>query len=109
MGRFLCCLIVAQSILPAVAADWSTLEHRQQSVARVDFDRLIDRTYCPSGALTNYLMFTTNAVAVFSTTEKTAPALFSLRFATNAPSPPLAVPPSPRIVLDPGHIGGEWA
>jgi hypothetical protein len=91
------------------AADWSPLERYQQSISRADFEGLLAGVYCPSGALTNYLVFGTNSVTVFSTPEKTN-ALFTLRFSSAASS---SVSHSPltlkRIVLDPGHIGGEWA
>jgi N-acetylmuramoyl-L-alanine amidase len=93
----------------ASAADWSTLERYQQTITRADFDRLMMRVYCPSGALTNYLTYATNSVAVFSATDKTNPSIFTLRFAHS----PVALPSAPfalrRIALDPGHIGGEWA
>ena len=91
------------------AADWSALEQYQRTVSRPEFDDLLARVYCPSGALTSYLVFTTNSVTVFSTTEKTNPPLFTLQFSAATSS---AVPHTPsfkRIALDPGHIGGEWA
>jgi len=46
---------------------------------------------------------------VFSTTEKTNPPLFTLRFSAAASSPVPDPPAFKRIALDPGHIGGEWA
>jgi N-acetylmuramoyl-L-alanine amidase len=91
------------------AADWSTLEQYQRTISRPDFDNLLARVYCPSGALTNYLTFTTNSVTVFSTTEKTNPPLFTLRFSAAASSLVPHTPAFKRIALDPGHIGGEWA
>ncbi len=109
MGRFLLCLMVAQASLPVSAADWSVLERYQQTISRADFETLLARVYCPSGALTNYLTFGTNSVVVFSIANKTNPPLFTLRFANS----PVALPSSRvalhRVALDPGHIGGEWA
>jgi len=93
----------------ACAADWSMLEPYQQTISRGEFETLLADVYCPSGALTNYLTFTTNSVSVFSTTEKTNPPLFTLRFSSSVSSSnshPLSLK---RIALDPGHIGGAWA
>lgn len=109
MGRFLLCLMVAQAFLAVSAADWSTLEHHQQAITRAEFDKLVAGVYCPSGALTNYLTYSTNSVAVYSTPAKTDSPLFSLQFAS---TPSSFMPHSPsfkRVALDPGHIGGEWA
>ena len=106
--RFLA-LFLASLGNTALAADWSTLEHYQQTISRAEFDTLVANVYCPSGALTNYLTFTTNSVSVFSTTAKTNPPLFALRFSSSASSSnshPLSLK---RIALDPGHIGGAWA
>jgi N-acetylmuramoyl-L-alanine amidase len=108
MGRFLLCLIVALARLPVFAADWSTLEHHQV-ITRTEFDKLVASVYCPSGALTNYLTYGTNSVAIYSTPAKTDPPLFVLQFAS---TPSSFMPHSPffkRVALDPGHIGGEWA
>jgi hypothetical protein len=85
------------------------LEQYQRTISRPEFDNLLGRIYCPSGAFTNYLAFTTNSVTVFSTTEKTNPPLFTLRFSAAASSLVPHPPVFKRIALDPGHIGGEWA
>lgn len=108
MGRIrILAFLVAALVAPIVnAGDWSSLERFQKSVTRVEFERLVNQVYCPSGALTNYLTFTTNAVTIYSTSAKTN-ALFTLQFA-GKPQVPIRHPPL-RIVLDPGHIGGEWA
>jgi N-acetylmuramoyl-L-alanine amidase len=89
-------------------ADWSSLQKYQQTISRTEFETLLSHVYCPSAALTNYLTFQTNSVAVFSTPDKTN-LLFMLRFTSSASSvaaPRLAFR---RIAIDPGHIGGEWA
>jgi len=107
--RLLALFVASLGSTAALAADWSTLKHYQQTISRGEFENLLAKVYCPSGALTNYLTFTTNAVSVFSTTEKTDPALFILRFSSPV-SPPNSHPLSlKRIALDPGHIGGAWA
>ena len=49
----------------ALATDWSVLEHYQQTISRAEFETLLANVFCPSGALTNYLAFTTNSVSVF--------------------------------------------
>ena len=91
------------------ASDWSTLERYQQTISRPEFDNVLARVYCPSGALTNYLTYGTNSVTVFSTLEKTNE-LFTLRFSSGVSSNAHpALPAFKRIALDPGHIGGEWA
>ena len=95
-----------------MAADWSALERYQQTVSRAEFETLLTEVYCPSGALTNYLTFTTDSVSVFSTAEKKNPPLFALRFSSAASSPVRRSPGESefkRIALDPGHIGGAWA
>jgi len=93
----------------APAADWSTLERYQQTISRAEFETLLTNVYCPSGALTNYLVFTTNSVSVFSTTEKTNSPLFALRFSSSVSSTNSSLLSLKRIALDPGHIGGAWA
>jgi hypothetical protein len=109
MGRLVLCLMLAQACLPLSAADWSGLERDQQTITRAEFETRLSNVYCPSGALTNYLTFNTDIVAVFPTVDRTNLPLFRLRFAAS----PVAVrSPSVafrRIALDPGHIGGEWA
>jgi len=109
------------------AADWTVLDPWQETVTREQFQKLVDEVYCPSGALTNYLEFTNSAVRVFSTADHQGAPLYELKFGdgnrahwvkpafktlddvhqlhnpTNAPLRDI------RIVLDPGHIGGEWA
>lgn len=91
------------------AGDWSALERYQQTISRPEFENVLARIYCPSGALTNYLAYGTNSVTVFSTPEKTN-AVFTLHFSTGVSSNAhTTLPTFKRIALDPGHIGGEWA
>jgi N-acetylmuramoyl-L-alanine amidase len=83
----------------------------QRTISRAEFDNLVANVYCPSGALTNYLTFTTNSVTrVLHDREDESTTVHALRFSSSASSS--NVHPSPsfkRIALDPGHIGGEWA
>ena len=104
MGRFLrvlsCALLVG-----TCRADWSALEPFQETMPRNEFDSLLTNVYCPSATLTGCLAYASNSVTIFSTPEKTN-ALFTLRFGTLPVAPQKSIR---RIVLDPGHIGGEWA
>ena len=109
MGRLLLCLMVAQASLPVFASDWSVLERYQQTMSRTECEALLSGVYCPCGALTNYLISGTNSVAIFSTTAKTNPPVFTLRFATTPVTPLSSSRSIRRVALDPGHIGGEWA
>jgi hypothetical protein len=107
--RLLTLSIITVWSTAASAADWSMLEPYQQTLSRAEFETLLANVYCPSGAFTNYLAFTTNSVGVYSTTEKTNSPLFTLQFSPSISSPnshPLSLK---RIALDPGHIGGAWA
>ena len=109
MGRLLLWLMVAQAAWPALAADWSSLERYQQTITRVEFNRLVSQVYAPSGALANYLAYGANSVSIYSTTNKIGEPLFVLRFGTGPLPAGLGPSSFKRIVLDPGHIGGEWA
>ena len=75
----------------SLAADWSQLDRYQQTITRREFDRLLSTVYCPSGAFTNYLAYSTNSVAVFSTPAKMFPP-FTPQFV----SPPSLPSPTPR-------------
>ena len=99
--RLLSCVLLAGTAW----ADWSVLEPFQGTLSRGEFDSLLTNVYCPSAALTGCLAYASNSVTIYSTPEKTN-GLFTLRF-----GPPRTADHSSlhRIVLDPGHIGGEWA
>jgi N-acetylmuramoyl-L-alanine amidase len=88
-------------VLPAltVAADWSVLDRYQRTITCTEFASLLTNVYDPGGALTGSLTYASNSVSIASN--------FTLYFTTNAPT--LHTPRFTRIVLDPGHIGGEWA
>ena len=99
--RLLSCVLLAGTGW----ADWSELEPFQGTLSRGEFDSLLTNVYCPSAVLTGCLAYASNSVTIYSTPEKTN-GLFTLRF-----GPPRTADHSSlhRIVLDPGHIGGEWA
>ena len=104
MGR-LRRLLIGALLVGTCRADWSVLEPFQETLPRREFDSLLTNVYCPSAALTGCLAYASNSVTIFSTPEKTN-ALFTLRFGSSL------IPHNSsfhRIVLDPGHIGGEWA
>ncbi len=103
--------VLALGVLSAGAADWSSLDARQHTITRAKFDELLATVYAPQGGIQEYLEYASNAVAIFSTAEKTGAPLYCVEFA-NVDAPPTHVPPSLaslRICLDPGHIGGAWA
>jgi hypothetical protein len=93
MGRLLAGLMFA---VTASAADWSSLDRYQRTIARSDFEWLLTNVYDRTRSLTGQLEFTSNSVVV---------AGYPLWFGTNAP----AILPIRTIGLDPGHIGGAWA
>jgi N-acetylmuramoyl-L-alanine amidase len=95
MGRVLILLLALHT---AVAADWSTLDRYQRTMSRAEFESLLTNVYDRAGALTGELRFASNSVTIAGHTLHFAP------FTINHPPSPLR-----RIVLDPGHIGGEWA
>jgi N-acetylmuramoyl-L-alanine amidase len=64
---------------------------------------LLATVYCPSGAFTNCLRYSTNSVTVLSKTN----ALFTLHLGQSEISNLKSK--IRRVALDPGHIGGEWA
>jgi hypothetical protein len=109
MGRFILCLMAAQACLAGGTANWSALERYQQTISRTEFETLLSHVYCPGEAITNYLAYGTNSVALFATTSRTNPPLFVLQFAALPSLLRGKVPLFRRIALDPGHIGGEWA
>src|SRR2546425_1544487 len=102
----LCAVTVCSTAVSA--ADWHALERYQQTISRTEFETLLAHVYCPSGALTNYLTFSTNSVSIFSTPEKMN-TLFTLHFSSDTSSSIQHPASFKRIALDPGHIGGEWA
>ena len=83
MGRIFLLIV----LLPGMA--WSG------ELTRAEFVSLLTNVYDPSCALTGSIAFASNSVTLAGHT---------LQIASNAPSSRLK-----RIVLDPGHIGGEWA
>ena len=99
--RFLSCVLLAGTAW----ADWSVLEPFQGTLSRSGFDSLLTNVYCPSAVLTGCLAYASNSVTIFSTPDKST-TLFTLRFGSSFRLPPSSVR---KIVLDPGHIGGEWA
>ena len=104
MGRLL--RFLSWVLLAGTAwADWAVLEPFQETLSRREFDSLLTNVYCPSAVLTGCLAYASNAVTIFSAPDKSN-ALFTLRFGS------VLIPAQSsfhRIVLDPGHIGGEWA
>ncbi|MEI6085173.1 MAG: N-acetylmuramoyl-L-alanine amidase, partial [Verrucomicrobiota bacterium] len=92
MGRPLGILILV-ALTAASHADW---ERFQETITRAEFDSLLTNVYCPSGAID--LTYGTNSVVISTN--------FTLRFGSSFIPHPSSFK---KIVLDPGHIGGEWA
>ena len=116
--------VLILSAMTAPAADWSTLTNYNGTLTKMEFIQRLEGVYCPSLALYDYIAWGEDSVSVFSTTNKTAPALLALSFGTNAApaktykdfddlralhNPSNAPLRGLRICLDPGHIGGAWA
>jgi N-acetylmuramoyl-L-alanine amidase len=85
--------------VPACRADWSTLDRYQRTITRTEFESLLTNVYDPNRALTSCLTFISNSVSIGD---------YRLHFASSS-SVPHRSSPLRRVVLDPGHIGGEWA
>ncbi|NQU12252.1 N-acetylmuramoyl-L-alanine amidase [bacterium] len=125
----LCGTLFPFTSLAATAPNWDALLAYQQTITRERFEVLLTNRYAPHGALDPYLVITDDAVTVYSTRHHDGSPVFRLRLATpnGAPDPPssatfetpasLQARRNPtnaplrglRVVLDPGHIGGEWA
>lgn len=105
----------AQKLTPLAAKpDWSSLDKFQGTITKEEFTRLLTQVYAPRGAWRETFAISDNH-ATMATGEGAPP--FRLDFAPDAasakPVPRYWQPRSSlrglRIVLDPGHLGGEWA
>src|SRR5258706_12949349 len=99
MGRLARTLTVLLCLPACRAADWSSLDRDQRTITRAEFESLLTNVYDPDGTLTGCLAYASNAVTICATSPST------LEFGSTHHSP-ITIR---RIVLDPGHIGGEWA
>jgi N-acetylmuramoyl-L-alanine amidase len=106
--------------------DWSQLEEYQETITGVRFKRLLDEVYAPDNAYTHTITLNDNHARIY-TREGDLNSIFLLRFARDESSVrlrpanywrlrttlPKALEDNPlenlRIVLDPGHIGGDFA
>src|SRR6266446_4942995 len=95
MGRALIFCLLAH----ACVADWSSLDRYQRTITHAEFESLLTNVYDPGGAVTGCVAYTSNSVT-FCTTPP-----YKLEFGSTNRSP-ITIR---RVVLDPGHIGGEWA
>lgn len=117
-------LLGVMTATSAMAADWAALTNYNGTLTKMEFIQRLEGVYCPSLAFYDYIAWGENSVSIFSTTNKTAPALLELSFGTNAApaktfktlddlralhNPSNAPLRGLRICLDPGHIGGAWA
>lgn len=106
--------------------DWSQLEKYQKTITEFRFKQLLDEVYAPNNAYIDTIFFNKNHV-IINTRNGDPNSIFLLRFADNEASKnvrpinywrrrssiPKGTDEKPlenlRIVLDPGHIGGEFA
>jgi hypothetical protein len=118
-------IFAAENLSPlGVSPDWTSLERYQETMTRVDFNRLLESVYCSRGVPEELIKIDDVSARILIT--KSPRAHFTLRFAESemtrrplvrrwitAQSLPPKKPSGPlsdiRIALDPGHIGGEWA
>jgi hypothetical protein len=107
----------------AAPPDWSRLEVFQGTITRADFERLLDTVYAPGGAWRGMIEVRDREAVIHKTLAP--PETMTLRFAPDAasarrvkrnwrPAKSRSMPKGPKklagvsLVLDPGHIGGEW-
>ncbi len=106
--------------------DWSQLEGYQETITGVRFKRLLDEVYAPDNAYTDTITLNNNHARI-NTRNGDPNSIFLFRFAsdesslregpanywrrrTSLPKAPEEKPlDNLKIVLDPGHIGGEFA
>ena len=105
----------AQKLTPlAPKPDWSSLDKFQDTITKDEFTRLLTQVYAPRDAWKGYFTIADDHATV-ATGEGQPP--FRLNFAPDADSAktiprywnPHRSLRGLRIVLDPGHLGGEWA
>lgn len=104
MKRILYTLLVFAAVTVR-AADWKTLDAFQCSVSRAQFDKQIETLYAPQGGFAEYLQYSSNAVALFSTAEKTGAPLFRLEFLIFIP--PISHPPN-YLIVPSLHCACAW-
>lgn len=114
---------------PALSAlgespDWSKLNVYQNTITRVEFERLLTTVFVTGGVWREFIKLTENE-AIIATGSGTDNLPFHLRFAppdleekaTRGWRATRELPPAPegksldglKIAIDPGHIGGKWA
>jgi N-acetylmuramoyl-L-alanine amidase len=102
--------------------DWSKLEDFQNTITRVDFERLLTSVFTTGEMWKCFIEIDDVRARIHTGVE---PAFFDLSFATPGNSMPVPrlwsttaeLPPAPaekpldglHIAIDPGHIGGDWA
>src|SRR5258706_358673 len=99
MGRLPRTLIVLLCLPACRAADWSSLDRYQRKITPAQFESLLTNVYDPDGALSGCLAYASNSVTICASPR------YTREFGSTHHSP-ITIR---RIVLDPGHIGGEWA
>ncbi len=106
--------------------DWSQLEKYQETITRVRFKRLLDEIYAPDNAYADTITLNKNHARI-NTRNGDPNSIFLLGFASDESSARVrpvnywrrrtSLPKAPeekplgylKIILDPGHIGGDFA
>ncbi|MCX6906413.1 MAG: N-acetylmuramoyl-L-alanine amidase, partial [Verrucomicrobia bacterium] len=128
LSRAVLCLLLSvfsTALLADDAPRWGLLNQFQRTMTRAEFQSRLDRVFSPGGAFQKFLAYDGDGVSVFDD-EQHQRRLYRLQLATDTRRvvkrtfktleelPALKNPPAQplrglRIVLDPGHIGGEFA
>lgn len=103
--------------------DWKRLGAFERTITKADFTRLLDTVYAPNGAWNGVIEVGDSEAVIYKTLSP--PEKMTLSFApddaSKKPAPrwwraPAEIPREQtakplagvKVVLDPGHIGGEW-
>ena len=98
-----------------ISPNWKNLDLFQAKISRVGFEYLLKRVYCPRDSWRkDWILLKQDEVLIRKTTETND--WYSLKFLDEKRSSPMSTEdkfwPSLnglKIVLDPGHIGGEYS
>ena len=109
----------------AAVPDWRELEVYQESITRGEFERLLTEVFTTCDAWRGFMDLDEEAVRVFTGGGGEEEPWFVLRFAPEegadrvkrmwragaelGPAPAGRPLEGLRVVIDPGHLGGEWA
>jgi N-acetylmuramoyl-L-alanine amidase len=106
----------------ATAPDWSELDKFQRTIARAEFQSLLEKIYAPDGASAGLIVVGEKSARIATSPGK-PPYILEFAAPGESKAPPrfwktrAELPARPankplaglKIALDPGHIGGKWA